>query len=195
MCDQVETSSAPTLIKLLVHAKEMGRVSNTGLIARNFLSNISPVYYGTPYYKFHPRDVYEEGCENWILYPEASCTVAEKIERGADPALVNLIVPDANWTQANHMTRKLLRSGSFTTVKLSEPRGGRYWLRLRGNHPVGVCTMEAVASFYDECGLPKISEHLRQGLEKFVYRSLKIRGKKEEAYRYLQTSRYTDFEI
>ena len=175
-------------VNLLLHAKEMGRVSNTGLIASRVISSIKEVHYGTPDYRFKPEDVFQEGKKNLILYPDAAASLSDFKEQGVPAGEINLIVPDGNWPQANSMTKKLVVSGKFNTVRLAKPVGGRYWLRLDHNHEHGVSTIEAIASAMEVMELDEESKVLRNALENFVYQSLLCRGKVQMAKQYLETS-------
>ena len=167
----------------------MGRVSNTGLIATRVISSIKEVHYGTPDYRFKPEDVHEESKKNLILYPDAAASLSDFKDQGLSASDINLIVPDGNWPQANSMTKKLVVSGKFNTVRLTNPVGGRYWLRLDHNHEHGVSTLEAIATAMEVMELNEESRVLRHALEDFVYQSLLIRGKVEMAQEYLKTSK------
>lgn len=189
ICSKLSPIDSKFKINLLLHAKEMGRVSNTGLIARRVIPSINEVHYGTPDYRFKPEDVFKEGKKNLILYPDATATLGHYKDQGFKPEDINLIVPDGNWPQANSMTKKLLTSGLFNTVRLASPVGGRYWLRLDHNHEHGVSTLEAIATSMEVMSLDKESKVLRHALEDFVYQSLIIRGKVKMAQKYLETSK------
>lgn len=190
ICSELVPIDSQFRMKLLLHAKEMGRVSNTGLIASRVINSIEEIHYGTPDYRFSPEDIYDPHKENLVLYPESNRTLEGLYSEGVNLSDLNLIVPDGNWPQANSMTKKLISSGKFKTVKLGQPIGGRYWLRLDHNHEAGVSTLEAVATAFEKYGLKKEGCNLRIALEKFVYQSLIIRCKLDLAKQYLDSSEY-----
>ena len=189
ICDELKPIDSDLEITLLLHAKEMGRVSNTGLIARRVISSISETHYGTPDYRFKPDDIYQKDKHNLVLYPDAGKSLESYHAEGVEAKNINLIVPDGNWPQANSMTKKLVATGKFKPVKLDAPVGGRYWLRLDHNHEAGVSTLEAIASAMSVFGLEREEKNLRSALESFVYQSLVIRSKLPMAEKYLESSK------
>lgn len=190
MCERLSPVETTLNVTLLIHAKEMGRVSNTGLLAQKILKSSKRVFYGTPSYRFHPAHVHKDHMQNLILYPDANMSIEDHFEQGYQPEDVNLVVPDGNWTQAHSMTKKLIASRLFRPVKLKRPKGGRYWLRLEHNHEMGVSTLEAVASTLEAFGQNIAAVNLRQALEYFVHESLIIRSKHDMASKYIETSAY-----
>ena len=190
ICQKLVRIDSSLQINLLLHAKEMGRVSNSGLIATRVISSIAETHYGTEDYRFRPEDIYKPNMENLVLYPEASKSLESYKKDGLDPTRLNLIVPDGNWPQANSMTKKLVITGKYKPVKLGHPVGGRYWLRLDHNHEAGISTLEAIATAFEVFGLISESNKLREALEHFVHQSLIIRGKSDLSEQYFGTSTY-----
>jgi len=190
MCHELTKITCEMDIKLLLHSRELARVSNTGIIASRIVDSITEIHYGTPGYRFKALDVVAPEKLNLVLHPDAGRSLEEYRELGVRPSEINLVVPDGNWPQASNMTRKLVSSGLFKPVRLEKPVGGRYWLRIDHNHMDGVSTLEAIASALEVMGNETAGDALRRAFDKFVHESLLIRGKKALAQKFFGSSRY-----
>jgi DTW domain-containing protein YfiP len=179
-------------MKLLLHSRELARVSNSGLLAAQMIGSMKEVHYGTPDYRFKPEDIISPSKLNLVLYPDASRSISSYVKENVSAKDINLIIPDGNWPQANSMTKKLVSTGKFSPVRLENPTGGRYWLRIDHNHAEGVSTLEAIASVLEALSLGAEASTLRSGFERFVYESLLIRGKKDLALEFLHSSNYLE---
>lgn len=139
ICALVPALAPRTRLALLVHAREVGKPTNTGQLAARCLATSSVTVIGL-------RDqapvlpVVESHEQGLLLYPADD---AVSIEAYAGKPVV-LFVPDGSWRQAHKMRRRVPGLAALPCVTLPELAPTTYRLRHEPQEG-GLATLEAIA--------------------------------------------------
>jgi hypothetical protein len=96
-----------------------------------------------------------------------------------------MLLLDGSWRQAGEMLASMHGRGRCVRLPdaaTSEP--SRYWLRNQAQ-PEQLCTAEALMGVLAAVGEPEAAQQLRLHFELHVYATLRVRGHRELAERYL----------
>jgi DTW domain-containing protein len=174
ICTALSKFSLATRVSLLIHAKEINRLTNTGRIAGLCLENSSVICRGQKDNPISKSDLLPEGYSHRILFPYASEELSEDMKI-IDGKPLNLIVPDGTWPQAKKLVISEDYLYSIKRVKLPESSPSVYQLR-RTENPGHISTIEAIAR---ALGIVE-GNHIRNELEKIFYfmreKLIRLRG-------------------
>lgn len=182
----VETRLA---VHVLIHRAESHRPSSTGrLVGRAMPAARTHLYQRAT--RFFPAaaltpDALEPGRETWILHPAGEPLPAVPASTtGATPQVVLL---DGSWRQAAEMLRSV--EGLGRCVRLPEGAAGRSrnWLREQADE-ARLSTAETLEVVLAETGEGEAARGLRLWFELHVWATLRARGRREAAERYLVDS-------
>jgi len=187
MLPPVETRIA---VEVLIHRLEQCRPSSTGnLVCRAVAGTARHVYQrGNRFFPEtgYPADALAAGRELWVLHPSGDPLpepAATEASASQPPPAVLLL--DGSWRQAGEMLTSMHGRGRcvrLTDTATSAP--SRYWLRNQAQ-PEQLCTAEALMGVLTAVGEPEAAQHLRLHFELHVYATLRVRGHRELAERYL----------
>jgi len=175
-------------VQVLIHRLEQCRPSSTGkLVGRAVTEAACHIYQrGNRFFEStgYPADALEPGRELWVLHPAGDPLpeAAAADTTGAPPAVLLL---DGSWRQAGEMLASMHGRGRcvrLPAAATSEP--SRYWLRDQAR-PEQLCTAEALMGVLTAVGEPEAARQLRLHFELHVYATLRVRGHRELAERYL----------
>jgi DTW domain-containing protein YfiP len=177
-------------VEVLIHRLEQCRPSSTGnLVCRAVAETVCHVYQrGNRFFSEtgYPADATEAGRELWVLHPSGDPLpepAATEASASQPPPAVLLL--DGSWRQAGEMLASMQGRGRCVRLPdaaTSEP--SRYWLRNQAQ-PEQLCTAEALMGVLAAVGEPEAAQHLRLHFELHVYATLRVRGHRELAERYL----------
>jgi DTW domain-containing protein YfiP len=176
-------------VHVLIHRHEQWKPSSTGaLIARAVAGTTSQVF--QPAHRFFPAsgwpaDAIEPSQEFWILHPSGEPLPA--FIGQAHPACgsrTDILLLDGTWRQAGEMLRSLEGVGHCVRLTDATDEPSRYWLRDQPGLSQ-LSTAEALMGVFRAVGEPEAERRLRLHFELHVYASLRARGKREMAERYL----------
>jgi DTW domain-containing protein YfiP len=177
-------------VEVLIHRLEQCRPSSTGnLVCRAVAETVCHVYQrGNRFFSEtgYPADATEAGRELWVLHPSGDPLpepAATEASASQPPPAVLLL--DGSWRQAGEMLASMQGRGRCVRLPdaaTSEP--SRYWLRNQAQ-PEQLCTAEALMGVLTAVGEPEAAQHLRLHFELHVYATLRVRGHRELAERYL----------
>jgi DTW domain-containing protein YfiP len=141
ICGDAPRLDLATRVILLMHRYEWGRSSNTGHLVRLALGNAEIRIHG------RRRRIAEDGIDprsTLLLFPSHGADILSD-ELLADVSRpMTLVVPDGNWSQSTHMTRRLPMLRGVRCVTLDTPRLGFPGLR-RNRRADRRSTFEAIA--------------------------------------------------
>lgn len=189
-CDMLPPVETSLSVQVLIHRLEQCRPSSTGkLIGRAVANAACHVYQrGNRFFSAtgYPPDTPEPSRELWVLHPSGDPL--------PEPAAPEVSVPqsrpavlllDGSWRQAGEMLASVKDRGRcvcLSAAATSEP--SRYWLRDQAK-PEQLCTAEALIDILRAMNEPGAERCLRLHFELHVYATLRARGHREMAERYL----------
>jgi DTW domain-containing protein YfiP len=189
-CDMLPPVKTQLMVQVLIHRLEQCRPSSTGnLVGRAVAGTLCHVFQrGNRFFPEtgYPADALEAGRDLWVLHPsgdplpESAATDASALQ---PPATVLLL--DGSWRQAGEMLASMHGRGRCVRLPdaaTSEP--SRYWLRNQAR-PDQLCTAEALMGVLTAVGEHEAARRLRLHFELHVYATLRVRGHRELAERYL----------
>ena len=121
-----------------------------------------------------------EGRAIWVLHPRGELSPAMPA-----PERVQVVLLDGSWREASAMAREV--AGWGRRVNLPMAGESRFWLREQ-TEPGRFSTVEARMFLLGQLGLDEARSTLALQLEVHVYASLRARGQKDTAERYLAGS-------
>ncbi len=179
ICAAERAIPCPLAIDVLFHFREWHKPSSTGrLITRVIAGARSHVF--QPDQPLDPAAICRPGHELWILHPLGR--PLGELSRDAPPQFLLL---DGSWREATQMMRRIENWGRPVSLPMTGP--SRYRLRRQqgaGNYS----TVEALLFLLDALGQPAARDALRAQFELHVYASLRARGEKSAAEKFLATS-------
>jgi DTW domain-containing protein len=141
ICPLIPRLETRTRLALLIHAREVGRPTNTGRLATQCLPGSTVEIIGRP---DRPATMPAIAAHEQplLLFP-ADDAVSIEAYAGSERPVV-LLVPDGSWRQASKMRRRVPGLSAIPCVTL--PEAGRTEYRLRSEHHAGgLATFEAIA--------------------------------------------------
>jgi DTW domain-containing protein YfiP len=186
MLPPVETRIA---VEVLIHRLEQCRPSSTGnLVCRAVAGTVCHVYQrGNRFFSEtgYPADANEAGRELWVLHPSGDPLPPTAPADSTAQLRPTVLLLDGSWRQAGEMLASMHGRGRCVRLPdaaTSEP--SRYWLRNQAQ-PEQLCTAEALMGVLAAVGEPEAAQQLRLHFELHVYATLRVRGHRELAERYL----------
>lgn len=136
LCAEIPRVYTRTRVLLLQHVVELGKKSNTGLLASLALTHCQRLVYGARTEPLDTALLTEPG--TWLLFPDGTPAPPEA------PAPRQLVVLDGSWSQARRMTQRLPELRRLPRLVLPPPEPGTLQLR-EPTHPSGMSTLDAIA--------------------------------------------------
>jgi hypothetical protein len=133
----------------------------------------------------YPADANEAGRELWVLHPSGDPLPPTAPADSTAQLRPTVLLLDGSWRQAGEMLASMHGRGRCVRLPdaaTSEP--SRYWLRNQAQ-PEQLCTAEALMGVLAAVGEPEAAQQLRLHFELHVYATLRVRGHRELAERYL----------
>lgn len=176
-------------VHLLIHRAEANRPSSTGrLVGRAIPAARTHVYQRATRFFADAglsRDSLDPARETWILHPTGE--PMPSLPDASASAPPQAILLDGSWRQAAEMLRSV--EGLGRRVRLPDTAAGesRYWLREQRD-AARLSTAESLAVVLDATGDAEAARNLRLWFELHVWATLRSRGRREAAERYLGES-------
>jgi len=194
ICALLPRLETRTRVVLLMHQLEIGKPTNTGVVAARCLTNVATVYRGRA-----PSEgegaasgagidaqaaalaaAIPAGTRAAFLFPHAEATPLEAFSRAGDGGSpVTLIVPDGTWSQAARARSRLGRALELPCVKLAGlGEGDDAVARLRApTRPGRLATLEALARALGVLEGPAVEEALLRVYRVMTDRTLWTNGR------------------
>ncbi len=144
VCVLIPRLETRTRLVLVIHRAEVRKVTNTGQLAAEALSNSQVIVRG---HEAEPQDAFTLSAETrpLFLFPhEDAVPLSSLASVPGDPRPVTLIVPDGNWRQASKVRARVAGMRDVPCVSLPIGEPSIYRLRTEA-HPFGLATLEAIA--------------------------------------------------
>lgn len=195
VCDALPSVNTRLGVRVLIHHHEHRKPSSTGrLIGRAVVGSTVQIYKRgdsccpAPEYL---REAISSSRALWILHPDGEPLLEEPRQHGFIDA-PHVLLLDGTWRQAHEMLRAV--DGVGRCVRLPEDATNapsRYWLRDQPELSKR-STAEALIDVFEAMGDSSAAKELRLHFELRVYATLRSRGKREMAERYLGCSPLLD---
>lgn len=174
---------------VLIHRHEQRKPSSTGtLVARAVVGTTQHVFQRENRFfpaSGWPGDAVTASQELWILHPSGEPLPASPGQaEAARAARTHVLLLDGTWPQAGEMLRSLEGVGRSVRLPDAIDESSRYWLRDQPG-PSQLSTAEALIGILRTIGDRDAERLLRLHFELHVYATLRARGKREMAERYL----------
>jgi len=172
ICNELYRVQNRNHLTLLMHIKELNRLTNSGRLLGLTLERFSMVVKGHINEVFNPELLIKKNCINLILHPAASRVLSSKDSSAEMP--INLIIPDGTWRQSNKLLRSEIVLQNIPRVRLPVADESNYQLRKEKN-PEHISTYEAASRALGILEGDSIKNELDVFFDLFV-RSLLIRS-------------------
>ena len=127
LCSSIPKLNFRSRLSLVIHAKELKRTTNTGLLAAKALGNSVVIVRGATKEAVDLSSLLDPSYQTVLFYPsEDAVDLTELVRETERP--INLIVPDGNWRQASkvhyrhrelsHLPRVMIKTSSRETQHL-----------------------------------------------------------------------------
>jgi DTW domain-containing protein YfiP len=179
ICEGQQPIRSQLKVGVLMHFMESYRPSSTGHLIQRVLPDSKQHIFR----KDRPlarEDLVESNRELWILHPQGEpMPVARAVTD------IQMLLLDGTWVQATEMAHRVGPWGRRVSLPMTGE--SRYWLRAQAG-PGRFSTVEALLFLLESLGLEKEHAQLRVQFELHVYASLRARGHRELADKYLAGS-------
>ncbi len=176
VCAQIPQFNLLTKVVLVIHRREYAKISGTGPLAMECLSNSETLIHGMREDPIDLTRFKEAGRRLFFLYPRGGSTVLSTDLVQADSRPITLVVPDGNWRQAARMGLRLPGVEHATHVTLPPGQTTRWGLRKESRRD-GLATFEAIARALGIIETPQIQADLEEFFQLMVGRVRKLRGR------------------
>ncbi len=176
ICEFIPRLNSKTKISLVIHAKEMKRTTNTGLLATKALINSEVFIRGKMGESLDLSGLLTSEYRNVVFYPSDDAVElnSEFVQQSELP--IRLIVPDGNWRQASKVHYRHNELKDLPRVMIKDRNTDKRHLRAETTEE-GMATLQAIAN---ALGIIE-SEDLKRELLKLYHikleRTLQGRGK------------------
>lgn len=191
-CDMLPPVETRLAVHLLIHRHEQAKPSSTGTLVGRVVTGAACHTYQRANRFFpaagFPTAAIESDRTLWVLHPRGeSWPAALDARDGAARAGTPFLLLDGTWRQAGEMLRSLdgvRRPVRCVRLPDASATPSRYWLR---DQPatMQLSTAEAVMAVFRSLGESDADRRLQLHFELHVYATLRARGRREMAERYL----------
>lgn len=175
ICPDTPRLNLATRLILVMHYREMTKITSTATLALNALVNSEYRLHGKPNHPLNLENLDDPNRRVLVLYPDANAATLSPSFLEQDTRPVSLIVPDGTWRQVARMRHYILQLPYAETVKLPQGPPGEWSLR-KAESPNHLSTYEAIAR---ACGIlesPTIQTQLETVFRLMVQRIRQTRG-------------------
>jgi DTW domain-containing protein YfiP len=144
ICAQIPSLNLKTKVSLVIHAKELKRTTNSGLLAHHALINSQVIVRGLEKQKTDLSALLDPSYTPLFFYPSEDAIELNEDFVHSLKKPVHLIVPDGNWRQAGKVRQRHPELSEVQPVKISAKNEGLYHLR-REHRAEGMSTLQAIA--------------------------------------------------
>jgi DTW domain-containing protein YfiP len=160
---------------LIVHAKELKRTTNTGVLATHALTNGEVLVRGRKDQPLSLASVLLPGFRPLLFFPTVGALDLTEDLVAESPLPIQLIVPDGNWRQAAKVAGRYPELATVPHVMIQRPNAEARHLRAEST-PEGMATLQAIAQALAVIEGPLVGEQLMQLYRLKLERTLAGRG-------------------
>ena len=179
VCSALRSVAVPLEVDVLIHHRELYRPSSTGHLIHRTVSG-SRQHLWRRERGLTAADVRIADRDLWILHPKG-----EPMPANTAAEHVQILLIDGSWRESSAIAQEIGSWGRLVNLPMSGE--SRYWLRSQADD-ARFCTMEALLFLLGALGLEEARARLNEQFELHVYASLRARGSKEAALKFLENS-------
>ncbi len=176
LCGALARISTETDLVVVGHVFELDRPTNTVHLAQLMLPGLTVLRRGQ-------RDPAPAGPapsraeRRALLWPDPSAPELTAEWAHLDPRPLTLVLADGTWPQARRAVRREPALANLPRLRLPDGPPTRFWLRRQRRTDQHLCTLEAIARALGIIEGHHVEAQLLAGLDLFVHRTLKSRGR------------------
>ena len=144
LCDFIPRLETKTKISLVIHAKELRRTTNTGLLATKALVNSQILVRGTDNGRLDLSELLNPMFRPILFFPAEGAEELNLDFVDQSELPIHLIVPDGNWRQASKVHHRHPELKDIPRVMIKFPNTATQHLRAEST-PEGMATLQAIA--------------------------------------------------
>lgn len=144
LCELIPTLHTETRVSLVIHAKEMKRTTNTGVLATKALSNSQVLIRGTMNGQLDLSELLNPPYRPVLFFPSEDAEELNHQFVSRSDLPIHLIVPDGNWRQASKVHHRHLELKDVPRVMIKLPNADTHHLRAESTSE-GMATLQAIA--------------------------------------------------
>lgn len=171
--------ACPLAIDVVTHHREWFRPSSTGRLIHRVMPAVREHLWRRER-QLSPEEIKLPGRELWVLHPQGAV-----LPLTVPPAGVQVVLLDGSWRETTTMAQEVRSWGRLVNLPMTGE--SRYWLRTQSDAG-RFSTVEALLFLLRALDLTTAHDALRLQFELHVYASLRGRGQKETAERFLAES-------
>lgn len=171
--------ACPLAIDVVTHHREWFRPSSTGRLIHRLMPAARKHLWRRERH-LSPEELKLPGRELWVLHPQGAVLPFD-----VPPANVQVVLLDGSWRETTAMAQDVRNWGRLVNLPMTGE--SRYWLRTQSD-AARFSTVEALLFLLGAFGLTSAHDALHLQFELHVYASLRARGQKEAAERFLAES-------
>ena len=175
ICSATPRLDLATRLILVMHFREMRKVTSTAILAMNALSHSEFRLHGKQHQRLNLDDLNDPDRRLLVLYPDPSAATLSPAFLEKDNRPVSLIVLDGTWGQAARMRKRILGLPNAEAVKLPKGPPGEWTIRKTPD-PNRLSTYEAIARAYGIIESPVVQTQLETVFRLMVKRIRYTRG-------------------
>lgn len=176
ICRSIPRYELATRLVLVMHRREVGKLTATGPLALEALVNSELRIHGHQDRLLDFSDLNVPERRTLLLYPGDDVPLLSGSLLAEDPRPVTLVVPDGNWRQAARMGKRLPGLDHAAMVRLPEGAPTEWGIR-REHHAEGLATFEAIARALGIIESPAIQSGLEELFRLMVQRTRQASGR------------------
>jgi DTW domain-containing protein YfiP len=190
VCDAIPPVDTRIRVHVLIHRSEQHRPSSTGMLVARVVAGATRHVYQRETRRCaasgFPADGRGPNPDLWILHPSGT-PLTPHAAPGPESPGPEIVLLDGTWRQSGEMLRSVERLGRCVSLPDPAVTPSRYWLRDQPA-PAHLSTAEALLGVFRALGDDAAEERLRLHFELHVYATLRSRGRRDLAERYLGLS-------
>ncbi len=144
LCDFIPRLETKTKISLVIHAKELRRTTNTGLLATKALVNSQILVRGADNGRLNLSELLNPMYRPILFFPAEGAEELNLDFVSQSELPIHLIVPDGNWRQASKVHHRHPELKDIPRVMIKLPNTDTHHLRAEST-PEGMATLQAIA--------------------------------------------------
>ncbi len=176
ICDFFPSLALKTKVSLIIHAKELKRTTNTGMLAVKSLTNSEVFVRGIKESPLDFQAVLDPSYRSVLFFPSESAVALNPEFIGQSRKPIQLLVPDGNWRQASKIHYRYGELENLPRVMIKAHNQSTEHLRKESS-PEGMATLQAIAYAMGAIEGESVQKALLDLYQLKLTRTLQGRGK------------------